>query len=93
MTKKKNAFSYTFLFFAILFFTALIHVWQRIQLVRLGYVLENLKSQLDEKENENKWLQIRMQHLRSLERVDKIAKEKLAMISPPPENIIYLQEE
>lgn len=91
MTKKKTPFSY--LFVTMLFFTALIHVWQRVQLVRLGYALENLKLRIAEEENENKLLRIKMQHLSSLERVDKIAKGKLGMISPPPENIIYLQEE
>ncbi len=60
-------------------------------MVRVGYSINQLKLQLEESENENRSLRIRLNNLGSLERVEKIAKERLKMINPPSENIIYLK--
>lgn len=76
----------------IVFFTALIFVWEQIQVIKVGYTISKLKSQIEQQENENKHLKIKLNNLCSLERVEKIAYQKLKMISPSPENIIYLNE-
>ncbi|MBI5555681.1 MAG: cell division protein FtsL [Elusimicrobia bacterium] len=81
-----------FLFLVLLFCTALIYVWQQIQVVRVGYSINQLKLQIEERENENRSLRIKLNNLGSLERVEKIAKERLKMINPPSENIIYLEQ-
>lgn len=93
MSKNKANSSYILFLVVIAFFTALMHVWQRTQLIRVGYFLEKAKTNIREKENENRLLRIKMQHLRSLERVDSIAKEKFHMVSPPPDAIVYLSQE
>ncbi|MDD5491337.1 MAG: cell division protein FtsL [bacterium] len=82
-----------FLFLVLLFCTALIYVWQQIQVVKVGYTINQLKLQIEERENDNRSLRMKLNNLGSLERVEKIAKERLKMINPPPENIIYLDSE
>ncbi len=93
MAKRDNRGSiHRFLFLVLLFCTALIYVWQQIQVVKVGYNLSQLKVQIEERENENRFLRMRLSNLSSLERVEKIAKERLKMVNPPPENIIYLEK-
>ncbi|MDD5131313.1 MAG: cell division protein FtsL [bacterium] len=81
-----------FLFLVLLFCTALIYVWQQIQVVKFGYGISQLKLQIEERENDNRSLRMKLNNLGSLERVEKIAKERLKMVNPPPENIIYLEK-
>ncbi len=80
-----------FMLLVLLFCSALIYVWQQTQVVRVGYSINQLKLQIEERENENRTLRIKLNNLGSLERVEKIAKERLKMINPPSENIIYLE--
>jgi cell division protein FtsL len=80
-----------FLFLVLLFCTALLYVWQQIQVVKVGYGINQLKLQIEERENDNRTLRMKLNNLGSLERVEKIAKERLKMINPPPENIVYLE--
>jgi cell division protein FtsL len=80
-----------FLFLVLLFCTALVYVWQQIQVVKVGYGINQLKLQVEERENDNRSLRMKLNNLGSLERVEKIAKERLKLVNPPPENIIYLE--
>jgi cell division protein FtsL len=80
-----------FLFLVLLFCTALLYVWQQIQVVKVGYSINQLRLQIEERENDNRSLRMKLNNLGSLERVEKIAKERLKMVNPPPENIIYLE--
>ncbi len=73
------------------FVCALFYVWQQIQVVRIGYAIDKLKGQIEETENQNKYLKIKLNAVCSLDRVEKIAKDKLKMIDPSPENIVYLE--
>jgi cell division protein FtsL len=91
MPKKGISSPVRLFYIFLIFFTALFYVWQRIQVVRLGYQIDKLRTQLEEQENQNKYLKIQLNNVCALERVEKIAKEKLKMIDPPPENIIYLE--
>ncbi len=81
-----------FLFLVLLFCTALLYVWQQIQVVKVGYGINQLRLQIEERENDNRSLRMKLNNLSSLERVEKIAKERLKMVNPPPENIIYLEK-
>jgi len=81
-----------FLLLVLFFCTALIYVWQQIQVVRVGYNINQLKFQIEERENETRSLRVKLNNLGSLERVEKIAKERLKMINPSSENIIYLEK-
>ncbi|MDD5258700.1 MAG: cell division protein FtsL [bacterium] len=91
MAKRNNRGAiHRFLFLVLLFCTALAYVWQQIQVMKVGYAINQLKVQIEERENENRFLRMRISNLGSLERVEKIAKERLKMVNPPPENIIYL---
>lgn len=81
-----------FLFLVLLFCTALLYVWQQIQVVKVGYGINQLRLQIEERENDNRSLRMKLNNLGSLERVEKIAKERLKMVNPPPENIIYLEK-
>jgi cell division protein FtsL len=64
----------------------------RFLLVRVGYSINQLRLQIEERENETRSLRVKLNNLGSLERVEKIAKERLKMINPSSENIIYLEK-
>jgi cell division protein FtsL len=51
-------------------------------LVEWGYEIDNLKTRLDKVKSENERLRWQVSELESLERVEKLAKQKLGMITP-----------
>ncbi len=61
---------------------ALFYVWQHVQVIRLSYQIERLNSErvsLVERERE---LTIELARLKSLKRVEGIARERLGMVTP-----------
>lgn len=61
---------------------ALFYVWQHVQVIRLNYQIERLDSErvsLIERERE---LTLELARLKSLKRVEGIARERLGMVTP-----------
>lgn len=77
--------------FAIISFV-LFYTWQRIEVLRLGYEVDKLRSEKNELYNKNKFLQVKVAGLKSLDRVEKIAREELNLIIPDKFEIISLEE-
>ncbi|HZY31969.1 MAG TPA: cell division protein FtsL, partial [Candidatus Methylomirabilis sp.] len=69
----------------------LFYVWQHIQVVRLGYEIEHLQAErlaLVRQENE---LRFEVARLRSLRRVEEIARRQLGLTSPMPGQVILVE--
>lgn len=76
----------------VLMLALLFYVWQHIQVVRLGYQIEGLREERATMIQEGKALNVKLSRLRSLKRVEKLARRKLGMVNPTPGQIIFLQE-
>ncbi len=71
---------------------ALLYVWQHIYVVRLGYEIERLRERHGALVQENKVLRLEMGQLRSLKRVEEIARNRLGMAKPKPGQVLLIPE-
>lgn len=71
---------------------ALLYVWQHVQVVRLGYEIEQLRETQAALVQENKALKLELGQLRSLKRVEEIARKRLGMVTPAPGQVILIPQ-
>jgi cell division protein FtsL len=71
---------------------ALFHVWQHIHVVRQGYAIERLRAVHSRLVQENKVLRLEAGQLRSLRRVEEIARTRLGMVTPKPGQVVLIPE-
>jgi len=71
---------------------ALVYVWQHTYVVRLGYEIERLRERHSALVQENKALRLEMGQLRSLKRVEEMARKQMGMISPKPGQVTLVPE-
>ncbi|MEW6456960.1 MAG: cell division protein FtsL [Acidobacteriota bacterium] len=71
----------------LIFLIAIFYIYTHVEIIRLGYKIEDLKKKKDELEKEIKRLEIVKTNLLNLENVEKIAKEKLGMVPVDSSNI------
>jgi len=72
---------------------ALSYVWQHIQVIRIGYEVERLNAELSALTHEEKELTVKIAQLKSLARIDEIARKRLRMVDPAPSQIILFSGE
>ena len=70
-------------------------VWERVDVVRLGYQIERLKTQKVLLERERDQLQVKFSALTAPERIAKVATEKLGLVPPQQGQVlmVHLPEE
>ena len=73
--------------FAIFILT--FYIWHQMESIRIGYEIGKLEERVADLEEEVKSLQVRKSSLLSLERVEKIAKKELKLVTPNKEQLIY----
>jgi len=69
----------------------LFYVWQHIQVVRLGYEIERLKGERTALIQRERELSLEVAQLKSLKRVEEIAKGDLGLTSPTPGQVVFVQ--
>lgn len=76
----------------LFFFTAwaLFHIWTRHMATELGYAITAEQTEQENLLSENKSLKLEISTLKSSRRLEEIAKSKLGMNSPSPEQVVYL---
>jgi cell division protein FtsL len=67
-------------------------VWQHVYAVRLGYEIERLREQQSALVQGNKELKLELGKLRSMRRVEEIARTRLGMVSPQAGQVTIIQE-
>ncbi|MBI5417216.1 cell division protein FtsL [Candidatus Poribacteria bacterium] len=67
---------------------SLLYVWQKVEISSLGYEIGLLEKQTKELTERNENLKIKCEKLRSLDRIEKIAKDRLNMHFPNKIKII-----
>jgi cell division protein FtsL len=77
---------------ALILVGALLYVWQQIHVVRLGYEIEGLREEQAALVQENKALKLELGQLRSLKRVEEIARQRLGMVTPKPGQVVLIPD-
>jgi cell division protein FtsL len=66
-----------------------VFVWERVDVVRLGYHIERLKAQKTLLERERDQLQVKFSALTAPERIARVATDKLGM-TPPQQGQVFI---
>ncbi len=66
-------------------------VWERVDMVRVGYQIERLKHDKVLLERERDELQVKISALSAPSRIAKVASEKLGMVLPQQGQVIMVQ--
>jgi cell division protein FtsL len=66
-----------------------VFVWERVDVVRLGYHIERLKTQKVLLERERDQLQVKFSALTAPERIAKVATDKLGL-TPPQQGQVFI---
>ncbi|MGH7816566.1 MAG: cell division protein FtsL [Candidatus Binatia bacterium] len=91
----RSALSRWRLFFGALLGLALIsavlaHVWLRLQVVRMGYVLSTTSKVQTRLEQENRELKVELATLTSPDRLEALARQRLGLTAPEKGQIVVL---
>ena len=68
----------------------LAHVWLRLQVVRMGYVLSTTSKLQTRLEQENRELKFELATLNSPERIEALARQRLGLVTPEKGQVIVL---
>ena len=68
----------------------LLFVWERVDIVRVGYHVERLKAQKVLLQREQDELRVKVSALTAPERLARTATEKLGMVPPQPGQVILV---
>lgn len=68
----------------------LVHVWLRLQVVHMGYVLATTSKLQNRLEQENRELKIELATLTSPERLESLARQRLGLRAPEKGQVIVL---
>ena len=85
--KKKEIFL-GFIVILIVFSILTFYIWHQVESVRLGYETGKLEVEVRSLENKVEELEVEKSSLLSLERVEKISKEKLGLLTVREDQII-----
>ena len=66
------------------------YVWERVDIVRVGYKLEQLKVQKVKLERERDELSVKLAALSSPDRIARAAREKLGLAPPQPGQVVVV---
>jgi len=67
-----------------------VFVWERVDVIRLGYQVERLKTQKVLLERERDHLQVKFSALTAPERIAKVATEKLGLVPPQQGQVLMV---
>jgi len=70
-----------------------VFVWERVDVVRLGYQIERLKTQKVLLERERDQLQVKVSALSAPERIAKVATEKLGLVPPQQGQVFMVRQQ
>ena len=76
--------------FLLLLLSGFAYVWCRLQVVHLGYLLSDVHRAHTRLLNDNKKLHLELARLKSPERVERIAIQKLGLKHPTKDQIVVL---
>ena len=76
---------------AVLVVVLLFSAWQTFELVRHGYVIQRLERERAAEEEINRHLRLEIETLRSPQRIEEVAIQKLRLVAPDREKAVVIQ--
>jgi len=89
-TFKRYTHKTFFLSLLVMIILLTLYVWQRVMVIKLLKETEEFKEVLAQEEKKYKYLNLEITELSSIDRIEKIAHDKLGLIYPAREQIIYV---
>ena len=68
----------------------LVHVWLRLQVVRMGYVLSTTSKLQARLEQENRELKVELATMTSPDRLEALARQRLGLVQPEKGQVVVL---
>jgi cell division protein FtsL len=65
--------------------------WQHFELLRHGYRLEQMQRERAAEEEVNRHLRLELETLRAPQRIEKLATERLGMVTPTADDAVVLE--
>jgi len=88
---RKNKTVMVWLFIMSVFIAELLlYTWCRVQYVRIGYEISNVIKNNSNLLTLQRNLKIELARLKSPERIEKIAKQQLELVTPTPKQILTI---
>ena len=75
----------------LLVLVLLFSAWQHFELLRHGYKLEQMQRERASENDINRHLRLEMATLRAPQRIEKLATERLGMVSPGDDEAVVLE--
>ena len=75
----------------VLVLVLLFSAWQHFELLRHGYRLEQMQRERAAEAEINRHLRLEMESLRAPQRIEKIAKDDLGMVSPGEDKAVVIE--
>jgi cell division protein FtsL len=69
----------------------LVFVWERVDIVRLGYHIERLKAEKARLERDRDQLRVQVSALSAPDRIAKVATERLGMVLPRAGQVVMVE--
>ena len=79
------------LLFGFVVLVLMLYVGGKVQIMRLGYQIDEMEKQKRDLERMNRSLQIEAASLSAPARIEEIAIKRLGMVRPPKENIVVVK--
>jgi len=79
------------LLFGLAVLVLMLYVGGKVQIMRLGYQIDELEKQKRDLERMNRSLQIEASSLSAPGRIEEIAMKRFGMVRPPKENIVVVK--
>ena len=79
------------LLFGLVVLVLMLYVGGKVQIVRLGYQIDELEKQMRDLERMNRSLQIEASSLSSPGRIEELAMNRFGMVRPSKENVVVVK--
>lgn len=90
-TQSKSSNLRLVLIFGLVVLGLMVYVGGKVQIMRLGYQIDELEKQKRDLERRNRSLQIEASSLSAPGRIEEIAVKRLGMIRPAKENVVVVK--
>lgn len=87
---KRRRFVFGALLLLGLIGTVLVHVWVRLQVVRMGYVLSTTSKLQTRLEQESRELKVELATMTSPDRLETLARQRLGLVQPEKGQVVVL---
>ena len=90
--KKRQKTTLSLFILITLFICSLIFfVWSRLQITYLGYEISHASSEQQQLLKLNRQMKLEAASLKSLSRIESIAKNQLGLINPEPSQLVFIK--